>query len=95
VKPDGALTFTIASDITESAVQDACNMMELNFTDAEHHFLISVPKQSLFFASDLCNQMTRNYVNLQMKAYLEPTYTPYEWSIKNISTGQEVWSGGA
>lgn len=93
MKPEGALVFDIPTALTEWAVGDAICLMQINLSEGPVELLITVGQWRLFYAANLANNMTRDTINLTMKARLDISYDQSEeWSVMDINSGKVVWS---
>jgi len=95
MKPDNALEFLCPIDLSEVALQDAMNMMELNLTSKSCNLIIAVSKWHLFRAADIANRLSHDVINLDVKVILDHSYDSDEWSLRDLETNNIAWSPGA
>lgn len=94
MKPDNALEFQTPPGLSELAIQDAINMMELNLTSKRCSLVIAVSKWDLFRSADIANKMSNTVFNLKINVILDHNYSYDEWSLTDIETDSMVWSPG-
>lgn len=95
MKPDNALEFVCPPGLSELAIQDAMNMMELNLTAKACNLVIAVSKWYLFHAAEIANRMSGTVANLNVIVILDHSYDQCEWSVRDLETNSIAWSPGA
>ena len=91
MRPDNSLQFAYPPRLSETALQNALNMLEINLTEGDTTIIITVGQYELFRAAEIANEMTRAVTNLTVKVLYNKDYSDEEWSVRDLSTNITVW----